>query len=64
MKYQAMTDLTKYQQDNLVITTPTPSPTADGDSNQVACTQEAKLCPDGKTYVGKTGPKCEFAPCP
>lgn len=30
---------------------------------QVACTQEAKLCPDG-SYVGRTGPKCEFAQCP
>lgn len=29
----------------------------------VACTQEAMLCPDG-TAVGRTGPKCEFAPCP
>ena len=30
---------------------------------QVACTQEAKLCPDG-SYVGRTGPMCEFAACP
>ena len=30
---------------------------------QVFCTQEAKLCPDG-SYVGRTGPKCEFAECP
>lgn len=30
---------------------------------QVACTQEAKLCPDGSA-VGRTGPNCEFAPCP
>jgi len=29
-----------------------------------ACTLEAKLCPDGKTYVGRTGPNCEFAACP
>lgn len=29
----------------------------------VACTQEAMLCPDG-SYVGRTGPRCEFAPCP
>ena len=34
-----------------------------GGSGQVACTQEAKLCPDG-SYVGRTGPKCEFAACP
>jgi len=29
----------------------------------VACTQEAKLCPDG-SYVSRSGPNCEFAPCP
>lgn len=29
----------------------------------VACTMEAKICPDGST-VGRTGPKCEFASCP
>lgn len=28
-----------------------------------ACTQEAKLCPDG-TAVGRVGPTCEFAACP
>jgi len=28
----------------------------------VACTAEAKLCPDGSA-VGRTGPNCEFAPC-
>ncbi len=28
-----------------------------------ACTQEAKLCPDG-SYVTRTGPDCQFAPCP
>ncbi|MEK7100594.1 MAG: hypothetical protein AAB921_00670 [Patescibacteria group bacterium] len=27
-----------------------------------ACTQEAKLCPDG-TSVGRTGPDCAFAAC-
>jgi hypothetical protein len=32
-------------------------------SGVTACTQEAKLCPDG-SYVGRTGPNCEFAPCP
>lgn len=26
------------------------------------CTQDAKMCPDGSA-VGRTGPKCEFAPC-
>ncbi len=29
----------------------------------VACTQEAKQCPDG-SYVGRTGPDCAFAACP
>ncbi|MBX4209290.1 hypothetical protein KW799_01140 [Candidatus Parcubacteria bacterium] len=29
----------------------------------VYCTLDAKLCPDG-SYVGRTGPKCEFAQCP
>lgn len=32
-------------------------------TNPVACTMEAKLCPDGST-VGRTGPNCEFATCP
>lgn len=27
------------------------------------CTLEAKMCPDG-TAVGRSGPNCEFAPCP
>lgn len=27
------------------------------------CTQEAKLCPNG-SYVGRTGPNCEFKACP
>ena len=27
-----------------------------------ACTQEARLCPDG-SYVSRTGPNCEFASC-
>lgn len=29
----------------------------------VACTMEAKICPDG-TAVGRIPPCCEFAPCP
>ena len=28
-----------------------------------ACTEEAKQCPDG-SYVGRTGPSCEFTQCP
>lgn len=30
-----------------------------GKVQPVACTMDAKQCPDG-TYVGRTGPKCEF----
>ncbi len=29
----------------------------------VACTMDAKQCPDG-SFVGRQGPRCEFAPCP
>lgn len=46
-------------------------PSANGNTNSRvalntnfrACTDEAKICPDG-TAVGRTGPNCEFAPCP
>ncbi len=30
---------------------------------QVACSMEAKICPDGSA-VGRVGPTCEFAACP
>ena len=30
---------------------------------QVFCTMEALICPDG-SYVGRTGPKCAFTACP
>lgn len=30
---------------------------------QVACTLEAKICPDGSA-VGRQGPNCEFSECP
>ncbi len=29
----------------------------------VACTMDAKICPDGSA-VGRSGPNCEFTPCP
>ena len=35
------------------------APTAEG----VMCSMEMKRCPDG-TEVARTGPHCEFAPCP
>lgn len=37
--------------------------TLEGKPNQIACTDEAKLCPDGSA-VGRTGPNCEFTSCP
>lgn len=37
--------------------------TAPDGSQGVVCTMEAKLCPDG-SYVGRTGPNCEFSACP
>lgn len=39
-------------------TAPLPTQGQDG----VACTQDAKLCPDGSS-VGRTGPECAFAQC-
>lgn len=47
-----------------VTAVPTPTLTPSPTGNKIFCTQEAKLCPDGKTYVGRTGPNCEFAKCP
>ena len=37
--------------------------TSNKQPEQIACTQDAKLCPDG-SYVGRTGPNCEFSQCP
>jgi len=34
-----------------------------GRNKQIACTMEARLCPDGSA-VGRISPNCEFAPCP
>ena len=34
------------------------------ETSGTVCTQEAKLCSDGKTYVSRTGLSCQFAPCP
>lgn len=33
------------------------------DRGNIACTLEAKLCPDG-SYVGRVPPTCEFTQCP
>ncbi|MCA9497052.1 MAG: beta-propeller domain-containing protein [Nanoarchaeota archaeon] len=37
--------------------------TACTDVGQNACTEEAKICPDGSS-VGREGPNCDFAACP
>jgi len=37
--------------------------TAQQEQQPVACTMEAMQCPNG-SYVGRTGPNCEFADCP
>lgn len=42
---------------------PRKQPTPPEQPGGVMCTTEAKICPDG-TGVGRTGPNCEFAPCP
>lgn len=39
---------------NVMESTGTPEP--------IACTMEAKICPDGSA-VGRSGPSCAFAPC-
>jgi hypothetical protein len=40
-----------------------PSSSPSSSQQQVACTLEAKQCPDG-SFVGRQGPNCEFAACP
>ncbi len=47
----------------VVVVIVTHRPSASSNANAVACTQEAKLCPDGSA-VGRTDPNCEFATCP
>lgn len=50
--------------ENVSPPSPTSSPTSSiVPENPVSCTMEAKICPDGSS-VGRSEPKCEFAPCP
>jgi len=43
---------------------PDRSPIVPGrDGETIVCSSDAKLCPDG-SYVGRVGPRCEFAKCP
>ncbi len=46
----------------LAVTTSAVSATGEAKAPAYACTMDAKMCPDG-TYVGRTGPNCEFV-CP
>ena len=41
---------------------PAEAPIRDRDEDMVACTMDAMQCPDG-SYVGRSGPNCEFV-CP
>jgi hypothetical protein len=34
-----------------------------GTTNTYTCPADAMQCPDG-SYVGRTGPQCQFSPCP
>lgn len=53
MSYQATLQATKSGVPAVVVPT----------EEVVACTEEAKICPDG-TSVGRSGPNCEFEKCP
>ena len=44
-------------------TTNIPAPPVPPNQNGIACTADAKQCPDG-SWVGRTGPNCEFTACP
>lgn len=45
------------------IETPISTNSASPKSTNIACTMEAKVCPDGSS-VGRSGPNCEFTVCP
>ncbi len=51
-----MQQIQQLQEQMKILTTPTTTP-------PVACTMDAKICPDGSA-VGRIGPRCEFAACP
>ncbi len=51
------------QKDGTVSTEQKNNPPVGKEDEPTFCTQEAKLCPD-ESYVSRSGPKCEFAPCP
>jgi hypothetical protein len=45
------------------LTIKTELPSEETPEQPIACTMDAKMCPDG-SYVGRVGPRCEFASCP
>lgn len=47
----------------LYIYNPEPIEYKSPEESDVVCTMDTKLCPDG-TYVGRSGPNCEFKECP
>jgi hypothetical protein len=57
-QYKKILATFQFPDQNTQVVTQTPAPS----QNQVACTDEAQQCPDG-SYVGRSGPKCEFV-CP
>jgi hypothetical protein len=52
-----------YQSKLQSINNGTPPAVVEPTSEPVACTEEAKICPDGSS-VGRVGPNCEFEKCP
>ncbi len=54
--------INKIEDSNPPITAAPTQPAAQ--SPGVACTMEAKACPDGVNFVGRGGPNCNFAACP
>lgn len=65
IKASATTDNVKNRNDidQILSTFKFIEPGASSSPLPVACTMDAKICPDGSA-VGRSGPKCEFAPCP
>lgn len=39
------------------------APKENDSGEKINCTMDAKVCPDGSS-VGRSGPDCEFEPCP
>jgi hypothetical protein len=55
--YLGTTSAKNQVEKSVLVTSPSPG------SESVACTMDAKVCPDGSS-VGRVGPNCEFPQCP